>query len=176
VSTSETPAAGGLKFDGEKPRMELLDRHALEQIAKVLTFGAKKYDSHNWRKGILWSRLYGAALRHLLASMDGEDTDPESGLSHLAHLGCCTLFLLWHEQHRRDLDDRYRNVAEDDRYRHSQPSENNAPTVASAVGPNAGRKSGPETDTILQVAATSSIEDGILRTIDEKYRQQGGHR
>lgn len=98
---------GALKHDAEKPRMELLDTHALEQIAAVMTFGARKYDAHNWRKGFAWSRLLGATLRHVFAYLRGEDTDPESGLSHLAHAGCCIMFLLWHEKYRKELDDRY---------------------------------------------------------------------
>jgi hypothetical protein len=100
--------SGGLKYDGEKPRMDLLDRHALEEIARVLGFGAAKYKAHNWREGIAYSRLIAAALRHLHAFNDGEDIDPESGLSHLAHLGCCVMFLLGMQKARPDLDDRYK--------------------------------------------------------------------
>lgn len=99
------PAA--LKFDGEKPRVDLLPAYSLEEIAKVLTFGAEKYDSWNWTNGFKWSRLLGAALRHLFAFMRGQDKDPESGLSHLAHLGCCVVFLLWHEKYKKNLDDRF---------------------------------------------------------------------
>lgn len=99
-----------IKNDGEKPRMDLLPVESLEEIAKVLTFGAKKYSAHNWRNGFSWSRLLGALLRHIFAFMKGEDKDPETGLSHLAHAGCCILFLLWHEQYKKDLDDRYKNA------------------------------------------------------------------
>lgn len=98
----------GTKLDQEKPRTELLSSAALIEIAKVLTFGAKKYDAHNWRGGLEQSRLIGAALRHLLAYNDGEDNDPETGLPHLAHLGCCVMFML--EQHLKGtgVDDRYK--------------------------------------------------------------------
>jgi hypothetical protein len=105
--------SGGLKNDQGKPRMELLDSYALEQVSKVLAFGADKYTKngvrgeHNWRKGIAFSRLIGAVFRHLYAWLRGESTDPETGLSHLAHAGCGIMFLLWHEKHRPDLDDRY---------------------------------------------------------------------
>lgn len=98
----------GRKHDGGKPRMDLLDRHALEQIAHVLGFGAEKYAAHNWREGIQFSRLTAAALRHLHAFNDGEDIDPESGRPHLAHLGCCVMFLLNMAHTRPDLDDRHR--------------------------------------------------------------------
>lgn len=98
----------GIKHDQGKPRLELLPSDSLEEIAKVLTFGAKKYSAENWRKGINYSRLMGAAMRHLLAWKDGEDKDPESGLTHLAHAGCCVLFLIWMEKNRQDLDDRFK--------------------------------------------------------------------
>lgn len=99
---------GGQKFDTTKPRMDLLDTYAMEQIALVLGFGAEKYHAHNWRKGIRYSRLIGAAMRHLTAINNGEDTDPESGLPHAAHLGCCVMFLLWMMKNRTDLDDRWK--------------------------------------------------------------------
>lgn len=99
--------SGGTKYDSGKAPLSLIDRHALEDIAQVLAFGAKKYDAHNWRKGIQYSRLLDAALRHLYAFADGEDTDPESGLSHVAHAGCCIVFLLGMQHSRPDLDDRH---------------------------------------------------------------------
>ena len=40
-------SAGGVKFDGDKPRMDLLDACAIEQLAQVLTFGASKYAAQN---------------------------------------------------------------------------------------------------------------------------------
>jgi hypothetical protein len=99
-----------LKFDGEKTRGELLDPLALEGLAKVLTFGAKKYSAHNWRSGFKWSRLIGAMMRHLFAICRGEDTDPESGLPHIDHLGCCWMFLSWHMKTGAGTDDRWHEV------------------------------------------------------------------
>lgn len=101
---------GGLKYDNDKPRMDLLDFDALEGLAKVLTFGAKKYAAHNWRNGISYSRLTAAMLRHLAAIQRGEDIDPESGLPHVDHLGCCWMFLSNMNKTRPDLDDRYKDV------------------------------------------------------------------
>lgn len=98
----------GKKLDGEKARWELLPTAPLNAIAEVLTFGAKKYDAHNWRGGFEYSRLIGAAYRHLSAFNDGEDYDPESGLSHIAHLGCCVLFLLEQIEKETGLDNRYK--------------------------------------------------------------------
>lgn len=103
----------GTKHDIDKARMDLLSRASLVEIAKVLSFGAKKYGDHNWREGFAWSRLYGAALRHLLAHMDGEDKDPESGLSHLAHAACTLMFLMEHEIKGLGNDDRYKKASQD---------------------------------------------------------------
>lgn len=105
--TAHSWIEGGKKLDSGKPPMSLLDRHALEQIAMVLKFGAAKYERDNWRKGINYTRLTDAALRHIFAFIDGEDNDPESNLSHIAHAGCCILFLLRMIKDRRDLDDRH---------------------------------------------------------------------
>ena len=95
-----------MKFDTEKNRVELLPVEALEEIGLALTFGAEKYEPWNWKKGFAWSRLIGSTLRHLFAWMRGEDKDPESGLSHLAHAGCCILFLITHEKLGLGEDDR----------------------------------------------------------------------
>lgn len=100
--------AEGTKYDSEKIQVELLSPTWLLGVGSVLTFGAKKYAAHNWRKGIARTRLLGAALRHILAYLGGEDRDPESGLSHLYHASCCLMFASELHETRPDLDDRYR--------------------------------------------------------------------
>lgn len=100
-----------LKKDAGKPPMSLMPRSALESLSRVLAFGAKKYAPHGWRRGMEWSRLNDAALRHLLAFIDGEDIDPESGESHLGHLLCCAAFLEEYRIKGMGTDDRYRSHA-----------------------------------------------------------------
>lgn len=103
----QVPMLGeGAKLDTGKVGVHLLPPDPLIQIAKVLDFGAKKYAAYNWTKGIKYSRVYGAALRHLWAWWKGEPCDSETGLSHLAHAGCCVLFLLQYEATRKEFDDR----------------------------------------------------------------------
>lgn len=97
-----------LKFDDDKLPINLLSSIALNQTAAVLKFGAQKYHAHNWRAGFAWSRPLAAAMRHIMAYNDGEDLDPESGLSHLAHAACCIMFLLEFEKTHPELDDRYK--------------------------------------------------------------------
>lgn len=104
-----------LKFDTNKIPVELLPTQALEEVAKVLAFGAKKYDSWNWAKGFKWTRLIGAAIRHIFAYQRGEDKDSESGLSHIAHAACCLLFLLQHELSNLGEDDRYKEFNKGDK-------------------------------------------------------------
>jgi hypothetical protein len=97
-----------LKFDQDKLPLHLLSTEAMNQTAAVLAFGAEKYAAHNWRKGFAWSRPLAAAMRHITAFNAGEDKDPESGLSHLAHAACCIMFLLEFEKTHKELDDRYK--------------------------------------------------------------------
>ena len=63
----EIPAATALKFDYGKPMIGLISTIFTVGLAKVLTFGAKKYAAHNWRNGFVHSRPYDALQRHLLA-------------------------------------------------------------------------------------------------------------
>lgn len=85
----------GKKYDQGKPQWNLLPWLAVEEVVKVLTFGAKKYAPDNWRRvADARNRYSAAALRHISAFMRGEEQDPETGLHHLAHATCCLLFLL----------------------------------------------------------------------------------
>ncbi len=86
----------GKKFDIGKPRWSLFPFRAAEEIVKVLTFGAEKYEVDNWKRvPEPKDRYFSAMLRHLSAWNEGERDDEESGLHHLGHAGCCLLFLIW---------------------------------------------------------------------------------
>lgn len=85
---------GAIKHDGDKPRMELLPLNAIQEVAKVMTFGANKYAAHGWKSlENAEDRYTGALLRHLTAIQNGEKVDPESGLPHIAHVACNSVFL-----------------------------------------------------------------------------------
>lgn len=85
----------GDKFDAGKPMLRLLPPKAVFAVARVLTFGAKKYAPDNWRKvDNAKERYTDALLRHVFAWLGGERNDHESGEHHLAHAACCALFLL----------------------------------------------------------------------------------
>lgn len=86
----------GRKDDQGKLRWTLLPWVSVSQIVRVLEFGAEKYAPGNWKKvSNPVDRYADALLRHVIAWTNGEKLDPESGHHHLAHAGCCVLFLLW---------------------------------------------------------------------------------
>lgn len=103
-------SAEALKQDSGKAMLSRIDKGFLEDIAQVLEFGSRKYAWNNWKKGFHYHRLLDAALRHIHAFAEGEDVDPETGYSHIAHAACCLMFLDWHIKHRPDLDDRLPNT------------------------------------------------------------------
>lgn len=103
---------GAVKHDGDKVRLDLLPPELVEGVGAVLTFGAHKYGARNWEKGMRWGRPFAALLRHLWAWWRGEEMDPETGMSHLWHAGCCLAFLIAYEQRQIGDDDRPKNIAE----------------------------------------------------------------
>lgn len=83
-----------MKFDNHKPRMSLVPSSLNMEVAKVLTYGAKKYKVNNWRQVPSLEPYINALERHLAAYKNGEDLDQESGLMHLSHLACNVAFLI----------------------------------------------------------------------------------
>lgn len=95
------------RFNKGKVQMSLLPKSLLEETAKVLMFGAQKYDKNNWRKGMKYTSVYDSLQRHLTAWLDGEDIDEESGELHLAHAACNIAFLIEYYTKQVGEDDRY---------------------------------------------------------------------
>jgi hypothetical protein len=92
-----------------KTPLALIPPYAMEQTAWVHRLGAEKYGSYNWRQtGVCATTYVAAIMRHLNAWRDGEDLDPESGISHMAHVACSCNIL---------LDAQHCNTLQDDRYR-----------------------------------------------------------
>ena len=98
---SET--TGGKKFDqGKAPIAQgclAYFRKALEQVAQISAYGAKKYSvaysEQNWRSVDGASGRYlDALVRHVAAHAAGEVNDPESGLPHLGHAAWNALAVL----------------------------------------------------------------------------------
>jgi len=101
IGLNEPPI--GLKYDTGKLQWHLLPLKSIKEIVKVLMFGAEKYGVANWQElDNPRDRYWNACVRHLTDWKLGERVDPETGYSHLAHAGCCIVFLLWFElEHMR---------------------------------------------------------------------------
>lgn len=102
----------GVKFDQGKRRVDLVPTEAINALADVLTAGAVKYGRDNWRKGMDWSRVYGAAQRHMLAFWGGDDIDEESGMPHLWHALTNMAFLVSYQAMSVGRDDRWKQEDE----------------------------------------------------------------
>lgn len=102
-----TDAQGGKKLDTGKAQHDLLPYEALDEIAKVLTFGCKKYSRSDWAKGLKISRFISATYRHLGQFNNGEDIDPESQTLHIANAATNLMMAIWMLKNRPDMDDRW---------------------------------------------------------------------
>lgn len=101
-------ATEGTRLNKGKPRVSLIFSDAILEVAKVGTQGAEKYDDHNWRKGMKWSFMMDASLRHLLKYNNGRRKDEESNLSHLSHAAWNILALLDYEINNQGTDDLFK--------------------------------------------------------------------
>jgi hypothetical protein len=64
------------------------------EVGLAMLEGALKYGRHNYRAiGVRSSVYYDACFRHLTAWWEGEDIDPESGLSHITKALACLMVL-----------------------------------------------------------------------------------
>ncbi len=96
----------GFKTDTGKTPWHLFPWDAAVAVCTVMQIALSKYPKRNWEKGMDYSRLWDAAIRHLTAWHNGENIDPETKQSHLSHAACCVLFLISYE---------IRNIGKDDR-------------------------------------------------------------
>lgn len=87
--TGKSQHEPGAKLDAGKPMMSLVlggFAKALVEVAKVGTFGAKKYTPNGWKTVPNAIERYGdAGLRHRFYELAGETHDPETKLLHAAH-------------------------------------------------------------------------------------------
>jgi predicted oxidoreductase len=67
-----------------KPPIHNIPRSVMREVGMALAEGAWKYGSYNWRAiGVRASVYLDALDRHITAFWEGEDTDPDSQLSHI---------------------------------------------------------------------------------------------
>jgi hypothetical protein len=85
---------------------ETVGVEAWQDCARVFDYGKAKYAAWNWAKGMAWSVPLACAARHLIAILNGEETDKESGLPHRGHVMCNLVMLMTFEQTYKEGDDR----------------------------------------------------------------------
>jgi hypothetical protein len=91
-------------------RLDLVPVKPLWLLAELYGRGALKYTERNWERGIKFSALYGAMLRHALTFWSGESYDPEDGQHHLASVAWMAFALMELEETHSELDDRPREI------------------------------------------------------------------
>lgn len=78
-----------------KPSVSKVPTAPLWLAGRVMEVGAGKYGAYNWAEaGVVASVYYDAMRRHLDAWWGGQDDDPETGVSHLAHVIACAAIAL----------------------------------------------------------------------------------
>jgi hypothetical protein len=90
-----------------KVSFSVVPQNVMAEVAVGMMEGAAKYGRHNYRGvGVRHSVYYDATRRHIDAFWEGQDTDPDSGLSHLTKAICS--LLVWRDSCARgnDVDDR----------------------------------------------------------------------
>jgi hypothetical protein len=95
------------RFSTGKIRHDLIPPWILDEVAKVYTYGTKKYDANNWWKGLTWSEnVIGPLKRHLNKWLRGEVLDDESNCHHLAMTIWQCICLMEYERNKLGVDDR----------------------------------------------------------------------
>lgn len=121
---SAKEATGGLRYDKGKVKLGLISAIAQNGLGKVLTYGAKKYHDHNWRKGMDWSRCIDSLTRHWNKFLQGEDYDYDPSCEgcqteyckdhswelHIDCIQCNSMFLSEYYTTHPELDDRYKTT------------------------------------------------------------------
>ena len=100
----------GRKDDTKKLRYDLIPPYPLAELAEVYTIGARKYGDGNYLKGIAWSRITAALMRHLEAWRMGDTVDQEDRQHHLASVAWCAFTLMLFELEGIGEDDRWETV------------------------------------------------------------------
>ena len=97
--------------------------NVVAELGVAMLEGASKYGRHNFRGvGVRTSVYFDATMRHLVSFWEGEDLDPDSGLSHITK-AIASLVVL--------RDAQLQSMAEDDRPPRSAPF---YPALTAAAG------------------------------------------
>ena len=104
------PEDPAVKYDDGKPRYDLIPPEALDGLARLYGMGAGKYEDRNWEKGMCWSRVFAAMMRHAWKWWRGEEYDQDDGQHHLLSVMWCAMALYTYFVRRSGTDDRSPHV------------------------------------------------------------------
>ncbi len=77
------------------------------ELGLAMMEGARKYGRHNYRvAGVRGSVYFDAVMRHMAAWWEGQDLDPDSGVSHLVKAIACLVVLRDSMMQTNWVDDR----------------------------------------------------------------------
>lgn len=110
IADNTLPGTDPKQQHGEKkPQLHLIPKAALDEMARALELGKRKYGERNWitGDGVQITTYLSAMGRHLALLTDGtEDIDPESGAHHLGHLMAGCGIILDAMKHGKLIDNR----------------------------------------------------------------------
>lgn len=91
-----------------KPCLHFFPSNVLAEVNEVMRSGAEKYGLKNWRAThVNASTYYDSIFRHMVEWYElGQDADPDSGLSPLAHIVAAAAILLDAKDRGVLIDDR----------------------------------------------------------------------
>ena len=101
-----TPEDPAVKYDHGKARYDLIPPEALDGLARLYGMGAGKYEDRNWEKGMCWSRVFSAMMRHAWKWWRGKEYDQDDGQHHLLSVMWCAMTLYTYFVRRSGTDDR----------------------------------------------------------------------
>lgn len=100
----------------KKDPVSLVPYEAIKGISKAMYYGAFEakradgnlgYGPYNWRSTKVRFSIYlDAIIRHTMALAEGQDLDPDSGLSHEDHIGANIAIIKDAKAHNTLIDDR----------------------------------------------------------------------
>lgn len=101
------PDRPAIKDDSGKARFDLIPPRPLMHLAELYAMGARKYEEdRNWEKGLDYSRVFAAMMRHAWAFWNGEEIDPVDGQHHLDSVAWCAFALREYRYTHPEKDDR----------------------------------------------------------------------
>jgi hypothetical protein len=89
----------------KKAPISTISAPVIAEVGVAMLEGACKYGRHNYRAvGVRASVYYDATMRHMMAWWEGQDIDPDSGMSHITK-AIASLFVLRDAMINRMWDD-----------------------------------------------------------------------